>query len=125
MAVTALLTNVPKKVTLTTAYSAFSYRNARNLQINCSAGAVYYHPTKKDGTAVDATEQFQLPAGTYSMRLPGSGCGSAIGGTDDNSGESPPIWAGPDGDGLQFFSIAAATGTFDVWLWVSEVNFAS
>lgn len=125
MAVTALTVNVPKKVTLTTTYTAFSYRNARNLQLNCANGAVFYHPSKLDGTAVDSTEQFQLDAGTYSMRLPGSGVGAMIGGSDDNSGDTPPMWVGPDGDGLQFFSLAATTGSFDVWLWVSEVNFAS
>lgn len=99
MAAIAIVPGTPRKEALAATYKTFTLKYGRNVVITCDSD-FYYHPSNLDGTAVDATEQFKFRAGTYSLRLPGSGCGYES--LDDGRENA--------------FSVAAVHGTPDLWV---------
>lgn len=99
MAVISLVPGTPRKETLASTYKTFTLTYGRNVLITCDED-FFYHPSNKDGAAVNANEQFKFRAGTYSVRLPGSGCGYES--LDDGRENA--------------FSLAAVSGTPDIWV---------
>jgi hypothetical protein len=99
MAAIPLTPGTPIKHTIGANYTAFTVEYGRNIVVTCKQN-FYYHPSLKDNVAVDASEQFEFLAGTYSIRLPGSGAGRDS----------------VDDDNVNAFSLAAVSGSHDIWV---------